>query len=170
MSISSKDFRDVLRHFPSGVTVVTIKSGDQIHGLTVSAFASISPKPPQIMIAIDHNHSAFPMLESEEVTFAVNFLGQEQSDLSNRFAWTKDEDRFDDIVWYTAATGAPILKNTVAWLDCIVKTSMSTGTHTIYIGEVIASSVQKADHPPLVYWNRGYRHLNLSKQVDIQEN
>jgi flavin reductase (DIM6/NTAB) family NADH-FMN oxidoreductase RutF len=170
MSISSQDFRDVLRHFPSGVTVVTIKSGDQVHGLTVSAFASVSPKPPQIMIAIDHSHSAFPMLESKEAVFAVNFLGHEQSDLSNRFAWIKDEDRFDDIVWDTAATGAPILKDTVAWLDCIVKTSISTETHTIYIGEVVASSVQKADHPPLVYWNRGYRYLNLSKQVDDVEN
>ena len=48
MPISSEDFRDVLRHFPSGVTVVTIKpyGSDEVHGLTVSAFASISPEPP----------------------------------------------------------------------------------------------------------------------------
>ena len=166
MSVSSQDFRDVLRHFPSGVTVVTIKSGEQIHGLTVSAFASVSPKPPQIMIAIDHNHTAFPLLESAGSSFAVNFLGQEQADLSNRFAWIKDEDRFLDISWDTAATGAPILKDSVAWLDCVINATVSAGTHTIYIGEVKDSGVRKADHPPLVYWNRGYRYLNLSYPAD----
>ncbi len=166
MSISSQDFRDVLRHFPSGVTVVTIKSGEQLHGLTVSAFASVSPKPPQIMIAIDHHHTAFPMLEETGSSFAVNFLGQEQAELSNRFAWIKDEDRFMDVAWDAAATGAPILRDSVAWLDCVINATVSAGSHTIYIGEVIDSGVRKSDHPPLVYWNRGYRFLNLKNPVD----
>ena len=169
MSISSQDFRDVLRHFPSGVTIVTIKSGEQFHGLTVSAFASVSPQPPQIMIAIDHHHTAFPLMETAGSSFAVNFLGQEQAELSNRFAWIKDEDRFLDVAWDTAATGAPILLDSVAWLDCVINATVTAGSHTIYIGEVKDSGVRKADHPPLVYWNRGYRFLNLKNPVDSRE-
>lgn len=161
MPISSEDFRDALRHFPAGVTIVTIKSGEEIHGLTVSAFASVSPEPPLIMVAIDHRHSAFPLLEQEGAVFAVNILHQDQIELSNRFAWLKDEDRFAQGNWRTAATGAPILADALAWLDCTIDSRHVAGTHSIYIGHVQACDTPRAEQPPLVYWNRGYRYLSL---------
>lgn len=161
MAISSEAFRNALRHFPSGVTIVTIKSGERVHGLTVSAFASVSPEPPLIMMAIDHRHSAYAMLEREGAVFAVNILHQEQSALSNRFAWVKDEDRFAEGNWETAATGAPILTDALAWLDCTIFARFTAGTHTVYIGHVQASCVPRPDAPPLIYWNRDYRRLKL---------
>jgi len=159
MSISSEEFRNALRHFPSGVTIVTIKSGERIHGLTVSAFASVSPEPPLIAIIIDHRHMAYSMLEEEGASFAVNILHQDQVNLSNRFAWIKDEDRFAEGNWKTAATGAPILADALAWLDCTIYARHPAGTHTIYVGQVQASGVPRHDQTPLIYWNRGYRQL-----------
>jgi flavin reductase (DIM6/NTAB) family NADH-FMN oxidoreductase RutF len=161
MPVSSESFRDALRHFPSGVTIVTIKSpaSEAVHGLTVSAFASVSPDPPLILVSIDHRATAYEILEMAGVGFAVNILGQDQMELSNRFAWLKDEDRFADGQWTTAATGAPILMNALAWLDCTVYSRFAAGSHTIYIGEVQASGVPRPDGKPLVYWNRGYRQL-----------
>lgn len=161
MTISSEEFRDVLRHFPSGVTVVTINSPASAHphGLTVSAFNSVSPDPPLILVCIDHRASAYDLLEADDATFAVNILGQDQMELSNRFAWLKDEDRFALGEWSTAATGAPVLSDALAWLDCTIYARYPAGSHSIYIGEVQASSVPRADHPPLIYWNRGYRQL-----------
>lgn len=159
----SEGFREVLRHFPSGVTIVTIKAGEERHGLTVSAFASISPNPPLIMVAIDHRHSAFPLLEIEGAVFAVNILHQDQMSLSNRFAWLKDGDRFAEGEWTTATTGAPILADALAWLDCTIYERYVAGTHTIYIGEVQDTSTPRPDEPPLVYWNRGYRQLNITE-------
>ena len=91
--------------------------------------------------------------------FAVNILGHDQMELSNRFAWLKDEDRFGQGEWTTAATGAPILSDALAWLDCTVYSRFSAGSHTIYIGEVQASGVPRPDMKPLLYWNRGYRQL-----------
>jgi len=161
MTITSEEFRDALRHFPSGVTVVTIRSGGQIHGLTVSAFASVSPEPPLVAVIIDHRHRAHTMLEREGAVFAVNILSQHQVDLSNRFAWMKDEDRFAEGRWTTAVTGAPVLADAVAWLDCTVVARYPAGTHTIYVGQVMASQVPSPHEPPLVYWNRGYRQLKL---------
>jgi flavin reductase (DIM6/NTAB) family NADH-FMN oxidoreductase RutF len=162
MSIGSEEFRDALRHFPSGVTIVTMRDTDtgKAHGLTISAFASVSPKPPLVLVCIDHRASAYPMLEQEGTVFAVNILASDQSDLSNRFAWVKDEDRFAIGDWDAAATGAPILKDALAWLDCTIYQRHQAGTHTIYIGEVVASSVPRAEEQPLVYWNRGYRSLH----------
>jgi flavin reductase (DIM6/NTAB) family NADH-FMN oxidoreductase RutF len=161
LPITSDAFRSALRHFPAGVTIVTIKSGDETHGLTVSAFASVSPEPPLIMICIDHRHYAHELLEREGATFAVNILRADQRELSDRFAYLKDEDRFALGEWSTGATGAPVLQNALAWLDCTIFCSKQAGTHTIYVGEVQASDVPEPDAEPLVYWNRGYRRLEL---------
>ena len=161
MNVGSEEFREALRHFPAGVTIVTVKTPDneEAHGLTVSAFSSISPKPPLIMITIDHRASAYAMLEQEGAVFAVNFLAHDQMELSNRFAWIKDEDRFLMGDWGTAVTGAPILKNCLAWLDCTIHDRLNAGNNTIYLGLVQASGIPRPDETPLIYWNRGYRHL-----------
>ncbi|NNL64714.1 MAG: flavin reductase family protein [Myxococcales bacterium] len=159
MSVKSEKFREALRHFPSGVTVVTIQSGDHRHGLTVSAFASVSPDPPLICVMIDHKHHAYAMLEEKGAVFAVNILREGQEEVSNRFAWVKTEDRFAGGNWTTAATGAPVLEDALAWLDCTIHSRHPAGTHTIYVGEVQASATPNEDEPPLVYWNRGYRKL-----------
>lgn len=158
MPITTDEFRDALRHFPAGVTIVTIKTGEDTHGLTVSAFVSVSPTPPLIAVIIDQRHSAYEMLEKEDAVFAVNILKEDQSDLSNRFAWTK-EDRFAEGNWNTAVTGAPILEDALAWLDCTIYGRYAAGTHTIYIGEVQASHVLEPEQKPLIYWNRDYRQI-----------
>jgi flavin reductase (DIM6/NTAB) family NADH-FMN oxidoreductase RutF len=163
MAITSEEFRDAMRHFPSGVTIVSIKTGDRVHGLTVSAIASISPDPPLVGVMIDQRHRAYELLEEEGAVFAVSILSQEQDELSNRFAWVKDEDRFAQGNWKTAATGAPVLADALAWLDCTIYSRAQAGTHTIYVGEVQASQVPNPDGAPLVYWNRGYRRLGLTE-------
>lgn len=162
MPVTSEQFRDALRHFPSGVTVVTVRAGDEIHGLTVSAFASVSPEPPLILIMIDSRHTAHAMFEREGAVFAVNILCQDQVELSNRFAWVKDEDRFAEGDWQEAVTGAPVLADALAWLDCKLVGRHRAGTHSIYVGEVQATESPRADCAPLVYWNRGYRRLHLA--------
>ena len=161
--ISADDFRTALRHFASGVTVVTLRAGEQIHGLTVSAFASVSAAPPLIVVAIDHRHHAYELLDREGAVFAVNILHEEQRELSDRFAWVKNEDRFAQGKWITAVTGAPVLADAAAWLDCTVHNRMPAGTHTLFVGEVRATGVPVPDRPPLVYWSRSYRKLSLAE-------
>lgn len=161
MTIPSEQFREALRHYPAGVTIVTVAAGGERHGLTVSAFASVAPQPPLISVIIDHRHRAYKLLEREDAVFAVNILRVDQVELSNRFAWVKDEDRFAVGDWTTAETGAPVLADALAWLDCTIHGRYATVTNTIYVGEVQASSVPEPDASPLVYWNRGYRHLDV---------
>lgn len=161
MPVSSEQFRRALRGFPSGVTLVTIRAEEAIHGLTVSAFASVSPEPPLVAVIIDHKHNAYEMLETEGAVFAVNILREEQMELSNRFAWVKDTDRFHEGSWTTAATGAPILEDALTWLDCTIYGRHEAGTHTIYVGEVQAVGGAEDGAPPLVYWNQGYRRLQI---------
>jgi flavin reductase (DIM6/NTAB) family NADH-FMN oxidoreductase RutF len=171
MAISSEEFRNALSRFPAGVTITTIRAGERIHGLTVSAFASVSADPPLITVVIDNRHKAYALLEEEGAVFAVNILRQDQAELSNRFAWVKDEDRFAEGTWGTAETGAPVLEDALAWLDCRIHARLHAGTHTVYVGEVVASAVPDPEQPPLIYWSRGYRKLWLHEVEDhgVQE-
>ncbi|MEO1086991.1 MAG: flavin reductase family protein, partial [Acidobacteriota bacterium] len=70
MTISSEDFRTALRHFPAGVTVVTTRTAERIHGMTASAFTSVSPEPPLILVCIDHSHTMHELLEGDDAVFA----------------------------------------------------------------------------------------------------
>jgi flavin reductase (DIM6/NTAB) family NADH-FMN oxidoreductase RutF len=162
MIVSADAFRNALRHFPAGVTLVTIRAGQVTHGLTVSAFTSVSPVPPLVAVMIDHQHRAHNLLQEPGAVFAVNILGEDQQELSERFAWAPDDQRFGLGRWTTATTGAPVLEEALAWLDCRLHSHHAAGTHSLYIGEVVASAVPQPDQPPLVYWNRGYRRIQTS--------
>ena len=159
MSVDGRAFRDALRHFPAGVTLVTIRCGEIVHGLTVSAFASVSPEPPLIAILIDHAHLAHTLLQRPDAVFAVNILGEEQRALADRFAWVEDEERFAAGSWTSGQTGAPLLVDALAWLDCTLHSQHAAGSHTLYIGRVEVCATPRAGELPLVYWNRDYRRL-----------
>ena len=159
MTDNSTDFRDVLRHFASGVTVVTIQAPDEARaGMTVSAFVSISDDPPLIMVALNKKTHGHELLSRKGATFAVNLLAANQAEMSNRFA-SKVDDRFEVGEWKTEATGAPVLTDSLAWLDCTIHAIHDGGTHSMFIGHVQTSSVPRPDEAPLIYWNRSYREL-----------
>lgn len=168
MPIPADDFKNALRNFAAGVTVVTVKAGDDVHGVTVSAFSSVSPTPPLISIIIDHRGRSHDLLEQSNAVFAVNILHEGQREISNRFAWSQ-EDRFAVGQWGTGVTGAPVLEDALAWLDCTVYSRHTAGTHTIYIGEVQAShvSVDADALSPLIYWNRDYR--TIAQEIALAE-
>lgn len=159
MVISPDEFRDSLRHFAAGVTLVTARRGDVVHGMTVSAFASVSIAPPLVTVIIDRGGTIQPLLEKEGATFAISILGEEQAELSDRFAFGRGEERFQKGSWSAAPSGAPVLDDGLAWLDCSVEARHPAGTHVIYVGRVRASRVIRPGHRPLVYWDRAYRRV-----------
>lgn len=158
MAISIEQFRDTLRCFAAGVTLVTARSGERVHGMTVSAFTSVSASPPLIAVVIDRATTLPTLLAEPAACFAVNILAEDQSGLSDRFAFLKDEDRFGVGCWESAPSGAPVLVDALAWLDCRLVATHPAGSHNLYLGEVETSWV-RPEGVPLVYWNRGYRRL-----------
>lgn len=159
MTISSDDFKNALSLFASGVTIVTSTDGERRHGMTASAFMSVSAAPPLITVAIDQAHGINPLLDQQDACFAVSLLTAGHEELSNRFAFEKDEDRFLAGDWQTATTGAPVLADALAWLDCRLAARHPAGSHTLVVGEVVASAVPNPSGAPLLYWNRGYQRL-----------
>ncbi len=170
MAISSDQFRDTLRMFPAGVTLVTTRTQDGIrHGMTASSFTSVSADPPLISVVIDRQATMSNLLLHETSVFAVSILAQDQEELSSRFAFVRGEDRFAIGEWIEAETGAPILANALTWLDCRIHFRQQAGSHNIFVGQILASDVVRPNDLPLLYWNRNYRTIHPEPELDKPE-
>ncbi|MBW2713491.1 MAG: flavin reductase family protein [Deltaproteobacteria bacterium] len=158
MSINQDEFKQALRRWASGVTVVTTKTADdQPAGMTVSSFSSVSAEPPLVLVCINADSSnAEAIMESG--VFAVNILETDQADLSGAFASSKThEERFREIAWSEGVSGAPLLDGCTANLDCALVQKVQAGSHWVFVGEVQA--VRSQDGAPLLYFDGGYRKL-----------
>jgi len=157
--VTADDFKHVMRHWAATVTIVTTRSGDQIHGLTATAFASLSATPPMILVCVNRTARSHELIEEGRV-FCVNFLAPDMVDLSNRFAGRLPvEERFAGVEHRTEATGAPVLDGALAFLDCRVSQVIAAGDHSIFIGLVEAASVKRPDELPLLYHHGKYHKL-----------
>ena len=158
MPISSDQFKYIMRQWASGVSIATMQAEERRHGLTISGFLSISPEPPLVLISVGRELTSDALLHASGA-YAINFLRDDQSDLSDRFAGRLGEvDRFAGLTTHTAATGAPILDDCLAWLDCRVVATHIVGDHTLFVGEVVAAGVNDPAKP-LIYWNADYRKM-----------
>ncbi|CAN5652510.1 flavin reductase family protein [soil metagenome] len=149
-------FRSVLSRFASGVTVVMAVDGTGAdHGITVSAFCSLSLQPPLILVCIDHATDMHGILESA-AAFVVNVLAADQEDLARRFS-DPDNDRFDGTSFTRGANGAAVLVGLSAHLECSITSRYEGGDHSIFVGRVEAA--ESSDLPPLLYYRGGYAQL-----------
>jgi flavin reductase (DIM6/NTAB) family NADH-FMN oxidoreductase RutF len=155
MAVSAEDFKRALGRWATGVTIVTARAGDRVHGMTVSAFSAVSLDPPLVLVCAEQSSNTLPLIEAGRV-FAVNVLARDQEALSNRFASKRDEwRRFEGVEYDAGATGAPLLRGAVANIDCRVVSSHTHGDHIVFIGEVEDVRV-RSDAEPLLYFSGGY--------------
>jgi flavin reductase (DIM6/NTAB) family NADH-FMN oxidoreductase RutF len=157
MAICREDFLQALRNWASGVTVVTTKDFQgNLHGITVSAFSSVSLTPPLVLVCIDKqagSHDAF----QESRAFVVNILSEDQEHVSRQFA-SPLPDKFAGIDFDEGIEGIPVLRGTLANLECHLMLTYEAGDHTIFIGEIQHSRAFKGK--PLLYFQSDYGKLN----------
>src|SRR5512139_2707317 len=158
--ITDQALRKMRGLFASGVTVVTTVQEGQLRGVTVSAFSSVSLNPPLVLICLANESESKDWI-AESGTFAVNILSDEQEFLSERFAARAPivNPRFDGVPYHTAATGSPILADSLAWYDCRVDAIHDGGDHTIFVGRVEALGFGAEEKQPLVYFANRYWQL-----------
>jgi len=148
----SAQFRKVLGHFPTGVTIVTGWAGNVAAGITIGSFTSVSLDPPLVgflpQIASDTWQAMAP-----DGRFCVNVLRDEQAELCWRFAKSGvGDDRFDHVTWTHSPTGCPIIEGVLAWIDCTVEHSIVLGDHYLVVGKVVDLWHQDEPHTPLVFY------------------
>lgn len=153
MAISNDEFRAALSRFPSGVTVVTTKDADgTYHGITVSAFCSLSLDPPMVLICIEKSAGSHDAL-FEAKAFVVNILSSTQASLSEQFA-SLLSDKFEGVHFSPNADKIPVLDGVVASLECSLKKVCDGGDHTVFIG--LVENVLINEGFPLVYSRGDY--------------
>ena len=156
MPIDSATFRSVLGRFVSGVTIVTARDADGgDHGMTASAFSSVSLDPPLVLISIAHDATLHPIvLEVDEL--AVSILTASQEAIARRFA-EKLDNRFEGVGFSRGITGAPLIDGALAHIEGRIAHRYAGGDHTIFVAEVLAASATMEE--PLVYYRGGYAHV-----------
>jgi flavin reductase (DIM6/NTAB) family NADH-FMN oxidoreductase RutF len=154
--VGPQAFLRACAQFSTGVAIATVlDSAGSPHGMTVNSFTSVSLEPPLVLICIDHKARILEhFLESN--FFAINILRDTQQALSERFA-RPGEDRFGTVEWYPGETGAPLLPNALAILECAVFERTPAGDHTILIGEVV--SAVRHEGRPLLFFSSSYQAL-----------
>lgn len=134
--MDQRSFRRVMGTFPTGVTVVTARTGEgDPVGLTVNAFTSVSLAPPLVLVCVDRASGSHGRIVSAGA-FAVNILSSAQGALARRFASEPASERFEGVAWRSGPGGAPILDGGVAWLACALDAAHPAGDHTILVGRV----------------------------------
>jgi flavin reductase (DIM6/NTAB) family NADH-FMN oxidoreductase RutF len=156
MPVNPDDFRAALSRFASGITVVTSRgtAGD-LHGITVSAFSSVSLDPPLILVCIERTTGSHTAIKESGV-FVVNILAAGQDEMSDRFSLPVS-DKFNGTDYGDGIGGVPVLNDALVALECRLENVFDGGDHSIFVGLVEETSIR--DGEPLVYFHGNYRGL-----------
>jgi 3-hydroxy-9,10-secoandrosta-1,3,5(10)-triene-9,17-dione monooxygenase reductase component len=159
MAVSTENFKKVLGAFCTGVTIVTFSVDDQIHGLTVNAFSSVSLQPQLVLICIDKSGNSYPLI-SQCSRFVVNILSEKQDKLAWKFADPKltGVERFADTSFTIAESGIPVFTENLADLYCRISDHFDAGDHTIFIGHVDDVHLNE-EKKPLIYYRSSLQTL-----------
>ncbi|MFB4308389.1 flavin reductase family protein [Actinomadura sp. GTD37] len=126
--------REIMRHVPSSVAVITAVSEGTPIGMTVGSFTSASLDPPLVSFFAAKTSTTWPAIHTAG-RFCVNVLSAGQPQLATAFA-ARDADRFGDRSWTPSPLGSPRLEGVVAWLDCELDAIHQVGDHLAVTGLV----------------------------------
>jgi 3-hydroxy-9,10-secoandrosta-1,3,5(10)-triene-9,17-dione monooxygenase reductase component len=166
-------FRRAMGSFPTGVTVVTVASGDgdgDMHGITVNSFSSVSLDPMLMLVCLNRTSRAVCLL-ARAGAFVVNVLSAGQQDLSR---WFANRDRpagsamFHGVPFEPGITGCPVLVDAMASFECRLRQSHRAGDHLIVLGEVVAL-VHRPRLEPLIFHAGSYKSLEHEPLSDVAQ-
>ena len=149
-------FRRACAQFATGIAVASVLDlGGSPHGMTINSFTSVSLNPPLVLISVDLTSNLLPLFE-QSGHYGLSFLGQEQQEISSRFA-LRGQNRFDGTKWMVGTIGLPLIPGALAHLECRITQTIQAGDHSLLIAEVISADIQSGK--PLLYFESGYRRL-----------
>lgn len=164
-AVDAAEFRRTVGLFASGVTVVTTQVDGILHGMTANAFCSVSLDPLLVLVCVNREAGLHGLLERSG-QFAITVLAAGQEGVSRWFASSRrpaGQDQFDDQRWRPAPhTGAPVLTDGLAYLDCRLHQAHQAGDHTVCIGQVLALGPLDGTEP--LVWYQG-RYAGLADQT-----
>ena len=158
-SLTSDEFREVISHFASGVTVITALHDGRPYGTTASAVASLSLEPPMLLVCMN-KQSETGRAVAQSKRFGVNILGANQVDLAERFA-QKGGDKFAGVPVTAGQWDEPLFDEALATLECRVAEETTGGTHYVFLAEVESGAARGG--APLAYFKGEFGRLELTR-------
>ncbi len=155
--MNTDSYRALMRHQAGAVAVIACGGAHARAGLTATAVASLSDRPPTVLVCVNQTAGAHDEIVRANA-FSVNLLSAGQQMIAECFAGKgglKGEDRFTGFTWRTLSTGSPILIDALASLDCELVEQHTFNTHSIFIGHVVDGQF-RADAEPLLYFRGDY--------------
>ena len=141
-----------MRRFAASVNVITSANGALMNGMTATAVCSVTSNPPSALIIVNRSTRSHPIISTTK-SFAVNVLSSHQQDIAAHFA-SKASDPFATITHSIGITGCPIIDGSDAHIECTVIDQIDVGTHTIFIGKIVAADAATGE--PLLYHEGRY--------------
>ena len=157
-SLSPDEFREVISHFASGVTVVTALHDGRPYGTTASAVTSLSLEPPMLLICMNRQSETGRAVAAAG-HFAVNILGADQIELAKHFA-RKGSDKFEGVPVSDGRWGEPLFDEALATLECQVAEQTAVATHYVFMAEVVSGAARAGT--PLAYFRGQFGRLELT--------
>ena len=151
--ISPANFKTAMRRFASTVSVVTSGHGAVLNGMTATAVCSVSAEPPSILIVVNQESQSHALIQKSGA-YTVNVLAASQETLAVHFA-SRSVAPFATVPYSLGITRSPIIDNCASFLECVLESAMPSGTHSIFIGRVVASGGSGCS--PLIYHDGKYR-------------
>ncbi len=160
MPVDPNLFKQVMRRFATGVMVLTVSSGKEMHAMTMNAVASLSLSPVLMLVCIEKNARSHELVHSVRA-FALNILTEEQLELGAKFAYDAGarSQPAEYVKGEIGETGALLIKDSLGFMECKLVGECDGGDHTIFIGQVVNAGVRGNDCGPLVYYDRKFMGL-----------
>lgn len=155
--LTPEEFRNVIGHFASGVTVITTTVDGRPAGTTASAITSLTLEPPMLLICMNQS-SATGQAIARAGAFAINILGEDHGELAVRFA-RRGGDKFDGVAISEGRHVGPLLDGALAHLECRVSEQVVAGTHVVFIADVLHGTARPGE--PLAYYRGRFGRLEL---------
>lgn len=154
--------RLVMRQWVTGVTVLTVRQGELMRGMTCNSFNSVSDSPPTVLVSIRQGTQTHDMVAASR-RYALSILPADQEELSNRFAGLRGDEaqaRFHDLAHSFSPGGLPWLAGSLGYLECRVALAHDLGASTLFVAEVEVAEPGDVAAAPLVRFRSAYTRLD----------
>lgn len=167
MSITEQQFKAGMRHLAGGVSIITSTGidGDRA-GMTATAVCSVCASPPTLLVCVNAQNRSHQAIQTSQA-FAVNLLAVRDQSLASVFASGRPStDKFEFGHWTTMATGSPVLNSALVAFDCVVRATLTMGTHEVVFGEIVAIRVEDAPVPPLLFTHGAFGSFEVTRTYE----
>jgi flavin reductase (DIM6/NTAB) family NADH-FMN oxidoreductase RutF len=152
-SVTPASFKTAMRRIASTVNVITSGCDGILNGMTATAVCSVSAEPPSVLIVVNQDNRSHALIERSGA-YTVNVLSASQQALAEHFA-SSPLAPFANVPHALGRNKCPIIDHCTSYLECVVASTMRSGTHSVFIGRVVGSG--ESDRLPLIYHDGRFR-------------